>query len=101
YRHIRHLHSFPTRRSSDLGSRSVRERTHGNPKVRVALRVVRAARVAAVSHVVKRGECPDVSVKMNRLDVRVPHGESQVLGYEKRSEEHTSELQSLRHLVCR
>src|SRR5258705_5437315 len=34
-------------------------------------------------------------------DVRADHTTSAAADYVKRSEEHTSELQSLRHLVCR
>src|SRR5437899_3403791 len=58
--HHRHLHSFPTRRSSDLGVRG-----EAVPLV---------GRAAALGHDGAVGQ---------------------------RSEEHTSELQSLRHLVCR
>src|SRR5947199_10750023 len=59
----RHLHSFPTRRSSDLADRAavLRGRAGGH-------RAPAGAVAAAPAH---------------------------------RSEEHTSELQSLRHLVCR
>src|SRR5262245_64905207 len=62
----RGLHSFPTRRSSDLG---------GDPRPV-------AARGSATNATIKR------AFGRGMVDL-------------KRSEEHTSELQSLRHLVCR
>src|SRR5262245_63598798 len=67
----RHLHSFPTRRSSDL-------------------------------HVAHRCTVPGQGELLPRFR-DIPHrrfGMSRNLG-RSRSEEHTSELQSLRHLVCR
>src|SRR5437870_8208669 len=60
----RDLHSFPTRRSSDL-STGRRERIHPNARLHVC----------------------------DLRDARLAHVE--------RSEEHTSELQSRGHLVCR
>src|SRR5205814_10136605 len=78
YRDHRHLHSFPTRRSSDL-------------------------RIAVPSQdVVARSVGPD-----ERHDPQAGWlGIDQLMGAfvgpaGRRSEEHTSELQSLRHLVCR
>src|SRR5205814_9628415 len=62
------LHSFPTRRSSDLA----RDRARG----------------------AERRLCPGA-----RRSVRGPEGGNG--RGNRRSEEHTSELQSLRHLVCR
>src|SRR5690349_24081674 len=67
----RHLHSFPTRRSSDLG-------IVAEPKVHsLALRLTRVA--------------------AGKLDVAFASKNSN----DWRSEEHTSELQSRRDLVCR
>src|SRR5205814_8224293 len=77
------LHSFPTRRSSDLfgdgrrWSRAVR----GRRSVRVLISL--------------RRRLPTVE-----LQERKGQQGQQQLG-QMRSEEHTSELQSLRHLVCR
>src|SRR5947199_3174332 len=70
----RDLHSFPTRRSSDLS----REATN--------------AGCAVIS---KR--------RLSRPGVRIfPRRRDRLRDYKRfRSEEHTSELQSLRHLVCR
>src|SRR5437899_5306698 len=73
----RDLHSFPTRRSSDLGIAPC-----GCPK--------------SVS-VEESGLVVDVAAKKVVLrGLEVNPGDPVV-----RSEEHTSELQSLRHLVCR
>src|SRR5205814_10145317 len=80
----RDLHSFPTRRSSDLPERRRRL------PVGVVLRdhVVQSR----VGH--RRRER-----RVDVLDVvRAPAG---LAAEVDRSEEHTSELQSLRHLVCR
>src|SRR5262245_22565592 len=91
--------SFPTRRSSDLGTAGVcfleyshgasrRERACncgrqlGDARRRFRANVIRPAAFAAKQD----------SPKPNRQIGRVQVG---------RSEEHTSELQSLRHLVCR
>src|SRR5947208_11503022 len=73
-RDTRDLHSFPTRRSSDL--RAARMRWRWSPKIQSPL-AARASKVA-------------MSTRW-RLDLRRP----------PRSEEHTSELQSPDHLVCR
>src|SRR5438045_5021168 len=76
--HHRDLHSFPTRRSSDL---------------------FRAP--------VGLGEVVDIGVRPSRLGTKSFELEyelrsaGRVVAEAKRSEEHTSELQSLRHLVCR
>src|SRR5207244_11188632 len=66
YRYPRPLHSFPTRRSSDL-----RLLIHRDSKLRLG--------------------CPYCSAEATRMSVP----------WSARSEEHTSELQSPDHLVCR
>src|SRR5437016_2992980 len=75
----RHLHSFPTRRSSDLA----------------------AAATEAHLHAVEA----DFFRQRNRLDptrqVQIPVRNADLEGGAARSEEHTSELQSLTNLVCR
>src|SRR5205814_6505215 len=74
------FHSFPTRRSSDLSSRKI---TTG-----------RCARARANSSATLRPDSPShFSMRSLALTARKPAP--------IRSEEHTSELQSLRHLVCR
>src|SRR5262245_63963520 len=72
----RDLHSFPTRRSSDLSPESVKGvvNRHHDGEERV-------------------GEDRDGKAARSRDD-EAPNETA-------RSEEHTSELQSLRHLVCR
>src|SRR5205814_10368205 len=76
------LHSFPTRRSSDLSGRE----PCGSCRGRVPRGRGRARRSTA-------------DQTRSRQASRNPAWElSETVG---RSEEHTSELQSLRHLVCR
>src|SRR5438045_8068347 len=72
HRRPRHLHSFPTRRSSDLQSLEADE----------FRRILRGD--LQPPRIVRRKQADDA----RRLEIA-------------RSEEHTSELQSLRHLVCR
>src|SRR5438874_7617490 len=87
----RHPHSFPTRRSSDLDARRavlVRGRDGVRDPVGPDLaRIVVADRDARL----------DPGPELEQLGARVAPGELCV----RRSEEHTSELQSRRDLVCR
>src|SRR5687767_15538145 len=82
--HIRHLHSFPTRRSSDL--------PFGADELGrdVLSRIIWGTRASLLAGV--------VSVAIS-ISLGVPIG--MLAGYLGRSEEHTSELQSLADLVCR
>src|SRR5207244_11898619 len=84
FRHFRHLPSFPTRRSSDL------RRFLGNGDVvHVALAEARGS------------DAHELRVALQVPDRRRPaiaHARDAKL---VRSEEHTSELQSPDHLVCR
>src|SRR5205814_7757607 len=75
YRAPRDLHSFPTRRSSDLAGLEHHRRRS----------IAEQHRDIAIAPVHERRD------QLGADDKCVPH----------RSEEHTSELQSLRHLVCR
>src|SRR5438093_2179710 len=78
----RDLHSFPTRRSSDLRRVSATDqRTRG---------VERAARLGAWRR--RRGAGGRRGARIGRL---------RAWTWTARSEEHTSELQSLTNLVCR
>src|SRR5205814_9549242 len=86
---LRDLHSFPTRRSSDLeayirdfveGRARPSEESDGKFKLTNDLRVTRVGRI----------------LRKFSLDELL-----QLECFERRSEEQTSELQSLRHLVCR
>src|SRR5437899_9190934 len=86
----RDLHSFPTRRSSDLCEKTchseslprVTSEDRGCDLGSLGAMGLRYQREVARLHIGHK--------KMQRFSVRPP-----------RSEEHTSELQSLRHLVCR
>src|SRR5205814_4469411 len=80
----RHLHSFPTRRSSDLAAER-RAKAGGFREARdlamLELFYSTGIRLAELAG-------------LNQQDV-------DLVSDQVRSEEHTSELQSLRHLVCR
>src|SRR5262245_37630737 len=87
HRHHRALHSFPTRRSSDLEltaetiGKGERRRVVAWSAKALAPQEDDPAAVVVVGH--------DVTELQSAQRLR------------RRSEEHTSELQSLRHLVCR
>src|SRR5690348_17878857 len=80
YRDHRDLHSFPTLRSSDLS-----ERGTGRPTSSTPIRAPRAVR-------------PPRTCTTTRTRTRTPPSARRAMN---RSEEHTSELQSPVHLVCR
>src|SRR5205814_8826307 len=88
------LHSFPTRRSSDL--RQSKRRSARIPETRC-----RRRRRRRLSDAV--GACAWHRNSVNTRSARKRHRGSgcRCGGSQGRSEEHTSELQSLRHLVCR
>src|SRR5690606_39506703 len=91
YRALRHLHSFPTRRSSDLA-----RHPPALPRGRFPLRCSCSSRAwwNSLSLVLRwttpRPELPRTS----------PRGRQRAAAT-ARSEEHTSELQSRENLVCR
>src|SRR5207253_9950796 len=94
-RHHPALHSFPTRRSSDLrapyrqrGGRKLTSRTE-------AAGIARFSSRRACIHSPKRCQ----SETRRQPTPRGPASRASVAGV--RSEEHTSELQSRGHLVCR
>src|SRR5205814_10482293 len=93
--------SFPTRRSSDLVPQSARRRSivEHITKVRVA---APARHLTLDAEAAARRMRHDVFLR-DRLPETRPAGTGVEFrrGAEERSEEHTSELQSLRHLVCR
>src|SRR5438093_5168867 len=74
-RNHRYLHSFPTRRSSDLGP--------GRNLLQQRFRLVHEPRAA---------------LKSSHIAARLELVQKE---FRQRSEEHTSELQSLTNLVCR
>src|SRR5690606_39488976 len=80
----RDLHSFPTRRSSDLGLRAVR--LGGCSSARSLTSCWKRSRSSARS--IDSGEVPMI-------------GTQAASSARARSEEHTSELQSRENLVCR
>src|SRR5205814_9391619 len=84
-----HLHPFPTRRSSDLFRRNVAgvQREWWNHRFGCRLWFL-AERDTRTNEVL-------------RTEVAAPRAEPGRPTVPDRSEEHTSELQSLRHLVCR
>src|SRR5207253_7266139 len=84
-RHHRHLHSFPTRRSSDLHLERLHLEIHGVLCREHQHRQVLAAIAQGAQHLEAR----------QRRKTQVEHE------HIVRSEEHTSELQSRGHLVCR
>src|SRR5207253_3753046 len=97
YRHHRHLHSFPTRRSSDLTA-----------LIRIAIDIggtftdvvaEREARQWAVKVLTTPG-APEQAVLEGVRAILEAAG-SRAADVAVRSEEHTSELQSRGHLVCR
>src|SRR5205814_4827807 len=97
----RHLHPFPTRRSSDLTVVIGIQNSPGSTLMTLAdMSVVTAeVRVDETDIVnVKLGETVDVTI--DALPDKIFKGRVTEIGDQARSEEHTSELQSLRHLVC-
>src|SRR5688500_19846435 len=92
-RHRGGVHSFPTRRSSDL-LRLARPRTAGaagDPERRRQPAAIRRDRVIDDHRIERRrGAAADVALLADALAARI-----------ERSEEHTSELQSPCNLVCR
>src|SRR5207253_7279217 len=88
----RHLHSFPTRRSSDLAHRGTRSRTAHRPGPH---RHCRLARTLLPLRPLSQGFF-SLSPRVWALTWA-----ASALVCSRRSEEHTSELQSRGHLVCR
>src|SRR5690606_41454746 len=90
----RHLHSFPTRRSSDLTSHLL---TKGLGSTRVSSE---GSRTVVTMNGMKGGTF------QGDLEITLFNGSpliniAAVMTTQKRSEEHTSELQSRENLVCR
>src|SRR5690606_41334523 len=93
YVHHRHLHSFPTRRSSDL--------------IKLCFQAFQSAQIAHVTQIrmgsrKKGNEAVDVDLEstLDRTD-NFPRHPLVLFKRVLRSEEHTSELQSRENLVCR
>src|SRR5205823_14674455 len=94
--HTPHLHSFPTRRSSDLANRG-----YGMPVLQLSTtgRKSGKRRTTMLTSPVQDGDRM-VLVASNGGDDRHTNWYLN-LRDDPRSEEHTSELQSLAYLVCR
>src|SRR5687768_17646252 len=88
-RNHRDLHSFPTRRSSDLGSRAWITRRGSAPR----------STAASTRRMGSGGGSRDTSIRQPSPSGSA--GAPPSASANARSEEHTSELQSRLHLVCR
>src|SRR5205814_8973830 len=95
------LDSFPTRRSSDLVAQLVRVEREGGGLDLLEDLIHPRELVFTVIHFQRRvfGEFLDEFAEVLAVLGALERGVR--LGALGRSEEHTSELQSLRHLVCR
>src|SRR5207302_8411119 len=98
YSHHPHLHSFPTRRSSDL----YRQRL----KLEQELLVFRIIQ-ELITNIIKHSNSGFIHLTQNannnNVYFRIHHDGQGIVQteFDKRSEEHTSELQSRENLVCR
>src|SRR5205814_3550471 len=94
------LGTFPTRRSSDLRKRVViAHQRQGHAEKR---QLASACRIVQLGNVLRQLLQFQESWNRHRLfGLLVNHHGSADTAVGMRSEEHTSELQSLRHLVCR
>src|SRR5205823_10043856 len=99
--HHHHLHSFPTRRSSDLSSTDREDyhqaRADHDPRGHSEQIDHRRDEDEAAADTEKDGEHPGEEAEGEGRDGRKIESRA----VETRSEEHTSELQSLAYLVCR
>src|SRR5205814_10395455 len=95
------VHSFPTRRSSDLGFVNVPQAYLNSVKVgKDAFLTVRNYSGKEFKGTITRSAgALDPATRTLRYEVDFPNKDGVL--FAGRSEEHTSELQSLRHLVCR
>src|SRR5947199_3436165 len=95
YAHHRDLHSFPTRRSSDLQLQETSQVLYRR-EIEKQTKVERK-----VPYVVQKRSLL-TGAELTRAEVQAdPNSPGNWQVEFGRSEEHTSELQSLRHLVCR
>src|SRR5690606_41542998 len=97
---LRYYPSFPTRRSADLVLRAPHigdeRRLVDGDLARLPLRFRRLA-----AHALRRAEALERVAQRVVVEAEHPHRRPVVLGLARRSEEHTSELQSREKLVCR
>src|SRR5205085_10167982 len=98
-RHHSALHPFPTRRSSDLGETPICfNLSHAGE---IALYAVAAGREVGVDVESVRGDMAHVEIAANFFSRREVAALLALPAEARRSEEHTSELQSQSNLVCR
>src|SRR5689334_24296922 len=95
--HHRDLHSFPTRRSSDLSSTSAPSRARCGPSARSASTGCTRWTGSARRRRRRTRRSPTTSARSPPRSTRSAGPSTS----SARSEEHTSELQSQFHLVCR
>src|SRR5205814_4833333 len=96
YRHTPALRSFPTRRSSDLAARATsRLQSSAAAPANASWSFCCCSKKTASGIRDRGGPRPHPA---GTAALRIPSATCRVA---LRSEEHTSELQSLRHLVCR
>src|SRR5205814_5052927 len=94
-----HLHSFPTRRSSDLRHNGKLAASGSVAYLFKKLGVLSFDKATA-----SEDQITEIALDLGAEDVRPSDSTVEVITEPasfERSEEHTSELQSLRHLVCR
>src|SRR5205085_11235464 len=96
YLYPRYLHSFPTRRSSDLAFRILRARGELAVAALLDHEVRSAARALLVQDLIRLCRSQAALLGGDELSRRLAFGIPRA-----RSEEHTSELQSQSNLVCR
>src|SRR5690606_41808685 len=92
----RHLHSFPTRRSSDLAFQNPAASSLGLPLAQQPL-----AHTVEIIHPLRCLDRQQRPEDVRQLPLPVRAQLLMALGKTDRSEEHTSELQSRENLVCR
>src|SRR5207248_11549688 len=96
-----YLHSFPTRRSSDLSMMNLLHRIDVDPAIRFGKPCVRGTRISVgdvLGYLAGGMSETQILVDFPQL---TPDDVRACLAYAARSEEHTSELQSPYDLVCR
>src|SRR5690606_41624606 len=89
------LHPFPTRRSSDLERDDLRQIIARGHKELQRLVATGKATADVTGHIA------DLHTRLAADEHRLPDLDARLTEMEKRSEEHTSELQSREHLECR
>src|SRR5207253_11524111 len=97
----RALHSFPTRRSSDLFLAAACHDSAAEARLRAQLTIWRDNDAILQSLAQRSFLVKEVAATSQDLSALAAAGLAALDAIAKRSEEHTSELQSRGHLVCR